>query len=155
MSFSHNSISQLNSTPNHSNTAKESTASRGLSDFQKSSGLRSIRSAVLIESVNESSTDARNVHNDICTDEHQQSHQNLLASSSHSAEYDYEFDDDPPIEFIPPRWMQDHEVECCTTCSNKFDLLNRRHHCRFSFGKNIALFEFKILFFLKLPSISF
>ena len=34
-------------------------------------------------------------------------------------------------DFVPPRWILDQEVCACTHCGSLFDILNRRHHCRF------------------------
>ena len=33
-------------------------------------------------------------------------------------------------EFVPPRWVLDEEVTCCSSCKSEFDWVNRRHHCR-------------------------
>ena len=34
------------------------------------------------------------------------------------------------LGLIAPIWMPDSETDVCLKCSNKFSLLNRRHHCR-------------------------
>jgi hypothetical protein len=33
-------------------------------------------------------------------------------------------------EFIGPRWVPDDEILACISCHNKFDWINRKHHCR-------------------------
>ncbi|DAZ95328.1 TPA: hypothetical protein N0F65_002435 [Lagenidium giganteum] len=30
----------------------------------------------------------------------------------------------------PPRWVKDEVIDACSLCSDQFDLLNRKHHCR-------------------------
>jgi lipid-binding SYLF domain-containing protein len=50
------------------------------------------------------------------------------------AEIDYKFNGERSRrvtgEFIGPRWVPDEEVDSCNHCNIKFDLLNRKHHCR-------------------------
>lgn len=33
-------------------------------------------------------------------------------------------------EIQVPRWVEDEEVEKCWGCASRFDMINRKHHCR-------------------------
>lgn len=38
--------------------------------------------------------------------------------------------DTPGYGKTPPKWVDDNEVEFCTSCRQRFDWKRRRHHCR-------------------------
>lgn len=41
---------------------------------------------------------------------------------------------------LPPIWVPDELVSVCTTCSNQFTMIRRRHHCRLEDPNNLIAF---------------
>jgi len=39
----------------------------------------------------------------------------------------------PSFDELRPVWVPDYQSKCCMKCSKSFNLIRRRHHCRFVF----------------------
>lgn len=54
------------------------------------------------------------------------------------------------VGYVKPHWIPDKEAPVCMFCNAKFNLINRRHHCRYFSFKILRLISYIDFFFLNI-----